>query len=76
MLSTTGIRFRNRDYVAAWTQGLIGERVRVRFMPHHDCQLEVFDAVAGRYPQATRDFTANPPATELPCDDQGNRRTI
>ncbi|MFB6560261.1 hypothetical protein ACFCYH_15460 [Streptomyces sp. NPDC056400] len=26
--------------------------------------------------QATRDFTANHPATELPCDDQGNRRTI
>ncbi|MET9695121.1 hypothetical protein ABZY81_43300 [Streptomyces sp. NPDC006514] len=29
---------------------------------------------AGR--QATRDFTANHPAAELPCDDQGNRRTI
>ncbi|MFD5620964.1 Mu transposase C-terminal domain-containing protein [Streptomyces yangpuensis] len=30
MLSTTGIRFRNRDYVAAWVKGLSGERVRVR----------------------------------------------
>ncbi|WP_327739916.1 hypothetical protein OG749_44760 [Streptomyces nojiriensis] len=26
--------------------------------------------------QGTRDFTANHPATEPPCDDQGNRRTV
>ncbi|MFB7407041.1 hypothetical protein ACFCZ2_07630 [Streptomyces sp. NPDC056202] len=26
--------------------------------------------------QATRDFTANHPAAELPCDDRGNRRTV
>ncbi|MFE2009048.1 hypothetical protein [Streptomyces sp. NPDC059491] len=26
--------------------------------------------------QAARDFTANHPAAELPCDDQGNRRTV
>ncbi|WP_030721285.1 DUF4239 domain-containing protein [Streptomyces sp. NRRL S-237] len=26
--------------------------------------------------QATRDFVANHPAAELPCDNQGNRRTI
>ncbi|MGW6569799.1 Mu transposase C-terminal domain-containing protein, partial [Streptomyces sp. NPDC054975] len=39
----------NRDYVAAWMTGLAGERVRVRFMPHHDRRIEVFDAVTGRY---------------------------
>ncbi|MFJ9432077.1 Mu transposase C-terminal domain-containing protein [Streptomyces sp. NPDC101490] len=49
VLSTKGIRFRNRDYVAAWMTGLAGERVRVRFMPHHDRRIEVFDAATGRY---------------------------
>ncbi|WSP96125.1 Mu transposase C-terminal domain-containing protein (plasmid) [Streptomyces sp. NBC_01232] len=49
VLSTKGVRFRNRDYVAAWMTGLAGERVRVRFMPHHDHRIEVFDASTGRY---------------------------
>ncbi|MEU9057207.1 Mu transposase C-terminal domain-containing protein [Streptomyces sp. NPDC048384] len=49
MLSTKGIRFRNRDYMAAWMTGLAGERVWVRFMPHHDRRTEVFDAATGRY---------------------------
>ncbi|MFD8887321.1 Mu transposase C-terminal domain-containing protein [Streptomyces erythrochromogenes] len=49
VLSTKGVRFRNRDYVAAWMTGLAGERVRVRFMPHHDRRIEVFGAATGRY---------------------------
>ncbi|MFF8271829.1 Mu transposase C-terminal domain-containing protein [Streptomyces sp. NPDC016562] len=49
VLSSKGVRFRNRDYVAAWMTGLAGERVRVRFMPHHDCRIEVFDAATSRY---------------------------
>ncbi|MGW6395371.1 transposase [Streptomyces sp. NPDC055103] len=48
-LSTKGISFRNRDYVGAWMTGRAGERVRVRFMPHHDHRIEVFDAATGRY---------------------------
>ncbi len=49
VLSTKGVRFRNRDYAAAWMTGLAGERVRVRFMPHHDRRIEVFDAATSRY---------------------------
>ncbi|MFE4925360.1 Mu transposase C-terminal domain-containing protein [Streptomyces sp. NPDC056661] len=44
VVSTRGIRFRNRDYVGAWMTGRAGEKVRVRFMPHHDQRIEVFDA--------------------------------
>ncbi|WP_435882400.1 transposase [Streptomyces kronopolitis] len=49
VLSTKGISFRNRDYVGAWMTGQAGERVRVRFMPHHDHRIEVFDPSTGRY---------------------------
>ncbi|WSG86678.1 transposase family protein (plasmid) [Streptomyces sp. NBC_01727] len=49
VISTRGVRFRRRDYVGAWMTGRTGERVRVRFMPHHDHRIEVFDAATGRY---------------------------
>lgn len=49
VVSTKGIRFRNRDYVGLWMTGEAGLRVRVRFMPHHDHRIEVFDAATGRY---------------------------
>ncbi|MGW7348745.1 Mu transposase C-terminal domain-containing protein [Streptomyces sp. NPDC054854] len=49
VLSTSGVRFRSRDYVGAWMTGRSGLRVRVRFMPHHDHRIEVFDAATGRY---------------------------
>ncbi|KPI33406.1 Integrase catalytic region, partial [Actinobacteria bacterium OV450] len=49
VLSTRGVRFRRRDYVGPWMTGLAGTGVRVRFMPHHDHRIEVFDATTGRY---------------------------
>ncbi|MGW1093869.1 Mu transposase C-terminal domain-containing protein [Streptomyces sp. NPDC002596] len=49
ILSTRGVRFRNRDYVGPWMNGQAGRRVRVRFMPHHDHRIEVFDAGTGGY---------------------------
>ena len=42
-LTSHGVRFRNRDYVAAWMTGQAGREVTVRFMPHHDHRIEVFD---------------------------------
>ncbi|KQX49612.1 MULTISPECIES: DUF4239 domain-containing protein [unclassified Streptomyces] len=33
-------------------------------------------AIAEAERQATRDYTANHPAAELPCDERGNRRTV
>ncbi|WP_411107701.1 transposase [Streptomyces sp. cmx-4-9] len=49
VVSTRGVRFRRRDYVGPWMTGLAGTGVRVRFMPHHDHRIEVFDATTGRY---------------------------
>jgi putative transposase len=48
-LTTRGIRFRKRDYAAAWMTGQTGIRVQVRYMPHHDHRIEVFDPATGRY---------------------------
>ncbi|WP_349498223.1 Mu transposase C-terminal domain-containing protein [Streptomyces lavendulae] len=49
VVSTRGVRFRRRDCVGPWMKGLAGTGVRVRFMPHHDHRIEVFDATTGRY---------------------------
>ncbi|MFJ3861506.1 Mu transposase C-terminal domain-containing protein [Streptomyces sp. NPDC090085] len=49
VVSTQGVRFRRRDYAGPWMTGLAGTRVRVRFMPHHDHRIEVFDATTSRY---------------------------
>ena len=42
-LTTKGVRWNKRDYVAQWMQGCVGEKVKVRFMPHHTRTIEVFD---------------------------------
>ncbi|WP_406300151.1 Mu transposase C-terminal domain-containing protein [Embleya sp. NBC_00888] len=43
-LTTKGIRWRGRDYVGPWMHGKDGIRVRLRYIPHHDHEIEVFDA--------------------------------
>ncbi|MGO4462615.1 Mu transposase C-terminal domain-containing protein [Streptomyces sp. M-16] len=50
-LTTSGVRWRNRYYVGDWMTGLAGAglRVRVRHVPHHDHEIEVFDAVTDAY---------------------------
>ncbi|MFJ3791450.1 Mu transposase C-terminal domain-containing protein [Kitasatospora sp. NPDC090091] len=35
VITSHGVRFRNRDYLADWMTGQAGREVRVRFMPHH-----------------------------------------
>jgi putative transposase len=45
-----GVQWRRRPYLAAWMNGSAnaGRQVRVRWMPHHDHEIEVFDAYLGR----------------------------
>jgi putative transposase len=40
-ITSHGVRFRNRDYIADWMAGQAGHEVTVRFMPHHDHEIEV-----------------------------------
>ncbi|WP_435833175.1 Mu transposase C-terminal domain-containing protein [Kitasatospora purpeofusca] len=48
-LSTKGVYWRGRYYVGPWMHGMDGTRVRVRFVPHHDHEIEVFDAATGAH---------------------------
>ncbi|GIJ64739.1 hypothetical protein Vau01_122550 [Virgisporangium aurantiacum] len=47
-----GVQWRTRFYVGAWMNGSAnaGRQVRVRWMPHHDHEIEVFDARTGVHP--------------------------
>ncbi|MFF4355023.1 Mu transposase C-terminal domain-containing protein [Streptomyces sp. NPDC001530] len=42
-ITTHGVRFKNRDYIADWMTGQAGREVTVRFMPHHTHEIEVCD---------------------------------
>ncbi|WP_371681423.1 Mu transposase C-terminal domain-containing protein [Streptomyces sp. NBC_01276] len=49
LVSTSGVRFRRRDYIADWMVGHAGNPIKVRRLPHHDEEIEVFDAATGRH---------------------------
>ncbi|MFJ8746174.1 Mu transposase C-terminal domain-containing protein [Embleya sp. NPDC127516] len=40
-ITSHGVCFRNRDYIADWMTGQAGREVRVRFTPHHTHEIEV-----------------------------------
>ncbi len=49
-ITTKGIAFgRDRHYIADWMVGLVGAGVRIRYMPHHTGEIEVFDADTGAH---------------------------
>ncbi|MGW1090945.1 Mu transposase C-terminal domain-containing protein [Streptomyces sp. NPDC002596] len=50
-LTSSGVRWRGRYYIGEWMQGLAdaGLRVTVRYLPHHDHEIEVFDAGTDAY---------------------------
>lgn len=49
-LAASGVRFNKRYYAGEWMHGEaeMGVKVCVRFIPHHDHEIEVFDAEWGR----------------------------
>lgn len=48
-ITTNGISWRGRPYIASWMVGHTGTKVRLRYLPHHDGEIEVFDASTGRH---------------------------
>ncbi|MDX3343749.1 DDE-type integrase/transposase/recombinase [Streptomyces sp. ME02-6979.5a] len=48
-LGNKGVRWRSRHYVDAWMTGQAGRKVRLRYMPHHEHEIEVYDATSGRH---------------------------
>lgn len=49
VISSKGVHWKNADYVGEFMHGRVGTRVRLRHMPHHSDQIEIFDAASGRY---------------------------
>lgn len=49
-ITTKGVKWRSRWYVGtSWMTGEGGREVRVRYMPHHEHEIEVFDARTGKH---------------------------
>lgn len=48
-ITTHGVRWHRRDYLAGWMVGRTGTKVVVRHLPHHDDSVEVFDVADGDY---------------------------
>jgi len=48
-ITTKGVAWRARQYVGAWMTGQVGRSVRVRHMPHHAHEIEVFDAATAQH---------------------------
>ncbi|MEV0415020.1 DDE-type integrase/transposase/recombinase [Streptomyces sp. NPDC050448] len=49
VLAGKGVRWKTRNYVAAWMTGQAGRKVRLRYMPHHEHEIEVYDAATGQH---------------------------
>ena len=43
-ITTKGLSWQGRSYVGAWMTGQVGRSVRLRWTPHHEHEVEVFDA--------------------------------
>jgi putative transposase len=48
-ITTKGVSWRAQQYVGAWMTGQVGRAVRLRHMPHHEHEVEVFDADTGAH---------------------------
>lgn len=50
-LTTSGVRWAGRYYVGEWMHGGadVGTKVHIRYIPHHDHEIEVFDAASGKH---------------------------
>ncbi|MGI5473347.1 Mu transposase C-terminal domain-containing protein [Streptomyces sp. CA-132043] len=46
-INGNGIHWGKRHYTADWMHGRVGTKVRMRYMPHHYHQIEVYDARTG-----------------------------
>uniref|UniRef100_UPI003C7B3FB4 Mu transposase C-terminal domain-containing protein n=1 Tax=unclassified Streptomyces TaxID=2593676 RepID=UPI003C7B3FB4 len=48
-INNGGVRWRNRNYIADWMHGRVGEKVHLRYLPHHDHRIELYDPQSGRH---------------------------
>ncbi|MEU9777814.1 Mu transposase C-terminal domain-containing protein [Streptomyces sp. NPDC047968] len=48
-INNTGVRWRKADYIADWMHGFVGDKVTLRYLPHHDHRVELYDPTSGHH---------------------------
>ncbi|MEV6013256.1 Mu transposase C-terminal domain-containing protein [Streptomyces sp. NPDC051976] len=48
-INNDGVHWKSRTYVDDWMHGRGGEKVNLRYMPHHPYRVELYDAETGKY---------------------------
>jgi putative transposase len=41
-ITTKGVQWKRRHYIAEWMVGRVGSQVTLRYMPHHESQVEIY----------------------------------
>ncbi|MEV7283025.1 Mu transposase C-terminal domain-containing protein [Streptomyces sp. NPDC093252] len=67
-ITNSGVRWRKRDYFAPWMVGKVGEKVHLRYMPHHDHNVELYDPATGQYLGSAVMANQAPPAVRRELD--------
>ncbi|GLW56798.1 Mu transposase C-terminal domain-containing protein [Kitasatospora phosalacinea] len=48
-INNDGVRWRKRRYIADWMEGLVGTKVHLRHLLHHDHTVELYDIDTGKH---------------------------
>jgi Mu transposase-like protein len=67
-ITSKGVRWRKRDYFAPWMVGKGGEKVHLRYMPHHDHHVELYEPTTGQYLGSAVMANQAPPAVRRELD--------
>ncbi|MEU3466091.1 Mu transposase C-terminal domain-containing protein [Streptomyces sp. NPDC006733] len=67
-INNDGVHWRGRTYVEEWMSGRAGERVHLRYMPHHDHRVELYDPQTGTHLGAAFCTTGLTPAQRRSLD--------
>ncbi|MEV7068964.1 Mu transposase C-terminal domain-containing protein [Streptomyces collinus] len=67
-ITSKGVRWRTRDYFAPWMVGKVGEKVHLRYMPHHDHSVELYGPETGQYLGSAVMANQAPPALRRELD--------
>ncbi len=78
-ITTKGVKWGARWYVGtSWMTGEVGRPVRIRYMPHHEHEIEVFDAGTGKHlgPATLSDQASSEQIAELRRSREERRRRL
>ncbi|NEA68917.1 Mu transposase C-terminal domain-containing protein [Streptomyces sp. SID12488] len=67
-ITSKGVRWRKRDYFAPWMVGKSGEKVHLRYMPHHDHYVELYEPTTGQHLGSAVMANQAPPAVRRELD--------